>query len=363
MNEANTYPKYMQHLDSLRMFAVLAVLAVLVSHFLGGRLVLPFQVVLPFHWGRLGVLLFFVLSGFLITRILLEARGNSGALRAFVVRRGLRIWPAYFFMLAVLGALGVKSVQINWPWLVTYTTNIAIGFGLTAGSPLGGIAHLWSVAAEEQFYILWPLIVLFVSRKWLQSTVLGLIVCAVIYRISAGSFLGLSWHATAWSLMGVSDCLGFGVLLAIGWHREKLIRMSVWLGWPMLLAMQMVFISVDDPRKYLPYLALGDFAAGLAFFSLVHFAAMGVKGPTRAILNLRPVQYLGKISYGIYLWHLPVLVAYQELWSRNVGVSLSLYSAFFLLTAASVAAAMISWHLLERPINQFKHRIPMPGVR
>src|SRR5262245_34719431 len=139
-------------LDGLR---ALAVLGVLVCHSTDSEWA---------HLGPFGVRLFFVISGFLITRILLEQRGApvGSVLRAFYWRRLGRIAPLYYVALIVYWSFGVPGARELWPWLVTYTSNM-----VDPATPLGFVGHFWSLAVEEQFYLVWPPLVLLLSRRTL----------------------------------------------------------------------------------------------------------------------------------------------------------------------------------------------------
>src|SRR5262249_40880734 len=151
---------YMPQLDGLRAVAVLAVVA---HHTLPGPLV---DALNP---GAAGVRLFFVLSGFLITGILLGCResmaqqGAGQALASFYARRFLRIFPLYYFALAVVLLAGVQEARDGAAWHLAYLSNV---YGVRQGW-LGSLAHFWSLAVEEQFYLVWPALVLSLPRPWL----------------------------------------------------------------------------------------------------------------------------------------------------------------------------------------------------
>lgn len=174
---------YMPQLDALR---AIAVLAVMFHHFVPARAQWPLFAAIPF--GQLGVKLFFVLSGFLITGILLRARSKLGdqpravlsALAGFYARRSLRIFPLYYLVIAVCLVLNVPPVRDELLWLATYTLNLRISY---QGWYPEHVAHFWSLAVEEQFYLLWPWVVLFApSRRpvpdsrtsyWTTTTILA----------------------------------------------------------------------------------------------------------------------------------------------------------------------------------------------
>ena len=153
--------QHMPQLDTLRAFAVTAVL---VHHYFTWA-----------NWGlgaTLGVKLFFILSGFLITGILLRSRDAATAsghkwsslVGRFYVRRFLRIFPLYYFVVAVAATINLEPAREILPWLLTYTLNIYMA---NLGWFVANFAHFWTLAVEEQFYIFWPWIILFAPRNWL----------------------------------------------------------------------------------------------------------------------------------------------------------------------------------------------------
>src|SRR5215218_136502 len=176
---------YRPQLDALRFFAIAGVL---VAHNLDpGQAPWIFS---RFDYAETGVRLFFVLSGFLITGILLGEREAAdaaphrriSAIRRFYARRFLRIFPIYYLTLAVVLVTAVSPARRIWPWLFTYTTNIYAWHRLDWPGPVG---HLWTLAVEEQFYLVWPWFLLFVPRKWILPFLVGLIALAPLYRLFA----------------------------------------------------------------------------------------------------------------------------------------------------------------------------------
>src|ERR1041385_4159129 len=167
--------KYMPQLDALR---ALAVLAVMVHHFLPVDRYIPTDYI---TLGFLAVRLFFVLSGFLITGILLNYRRleRCTALRRFYLRRVLRIFPIYYLTLFIALALQVRSIQQGAFWHLTYLSNYIAGFH---PEWMGPASHFWTLAVEEQFYFVWPFIMLFTPRQHLAKVIIGTIALAVIFR-------------------------------------------------------------------------------------------------------------------------------------------------------------------------------------
>jgi peptidoglycan/LPS O-acetylase OafA/YrhL len=207
----NSTLTYMRQLDGLR---ALAVLAVLIEHYVpktyGIARVIP--------WGTLGVQLFFVLSGFLITGILLKCREISGtfqhpffSLRQFYIRRFLRIFPLYYFVLCMVFLLNVANIRETIFWYMFYLCNIKFAID---GNWAGTLSHFWSLAVEEQFYLFWPFVILCSPRKILNHVViLAILVAPLIKWVMASR--GMNDIAVAVLMPSNLDALGSGSLLAL----------------------------------------------------------------------------------------------------------------------------------------------------
>ena len=333
-------------LDGLRAFAVSAVL---LEHFFWAHYV---SHALP--WGWLGVRLFFVISGFLITSILLECREISEttgipkrrSIRQFYARRALRILPLYYLVLFSAAAIGVAPVRETFPWHATLTSNI--NFALR-GEWLSPVTHLWSLSVEEQFYLVWPWVILFVPRRYLPRVMLGAVGVALLWRmlsVAAGHAPVTTWVATPGSL----DTLGMGSLLAIVRRPpgavytppRRFAGLCLAIGAPLMaltLGLHLAGLSLSSR------LVMSDLAMALSFTWLVSRAADGFGGWGGRLLNLAPVRYLGKISYGVYVYHLFVKLLLPGALVR-IGLSYPGGIAGELLpTATTLAIASASWHL------------------
>jgi peptidoglycan/LPS O-acetylase OafA/YrhL len=317
-------------------------------------------IVVSFHafgWpreGTLGVDLFFVLSGFLITLILLKEHSESGAIRirAFYYRRARRLLPALFTMLApfmVIAAVTASPLVVGLAACLTYTSNILI-----AADPsqpyLPGLIHMWSLAAEEQFYIIWPLLLLLFLRiggaRTAARALIVLLAVAIIYRLVlllqgasiARLYYGPDTHA---------DSLLIGCLAGYFYAFRRLPRIisspraREWsiAGALVLIIVAAVFLADIPPRlAYGTQLVPTLFALVAGVF--VTCAALGGSVVARA-LSLRPLVFLGRISYSLYLWHLPLLVLVFG--GRDGGLR-----SIAAVTAA-VAVAAASRHFIELP--------------
>lgn len=324
---------YMPRLDGIR---ALAVLGVLLIHFIGTP---------ELHWaqtGRIGVRVFFVLSGFLITRILLDYRRQMSvkdAAKAFYWRRFLRLFPAYYLALAVALILGLANVRQEWAWHTLYLSNVLFDVTNDPRHPLG---HLWSLAVEEQFYLIWFAVVVWLPRKYLLPAIVAAVLFAPAFRLGSYLLLGRGLSLP----FAVMDCLGLGAL--IGWASANNPRLFRAFGnWPSLAASSGILLSL---MTFYPEMIVMGSAMALFGACLVALAATPqAKG--LGWLTVKPLLGLGKISYGIYVYHkfLPLIAAHFGL---VIGGPIG--GVFYI--CLSVVAAGASWVLIERPALGLKDR-------
>jgi len=342
-------------LDALRAFAVIAVL---IHHFFPVQRFIPDQFL---TLGLLGVRLFFVLSGYLITGILLEARARPflQSLAQFYTRRTLRIFPIYYLLLLVCCMVGYQPIKSYISWHLCYLSNLLFILHPAAGRPY--TQHLWSLSVEEQFYLVWPLLMLLAPRRWLLKLV-SLVICGSIIWKTAIAFsvrynTGLLGD---WAVFACMDSLGLGAMLALfewdeylaSW-RHKLLRWSVGCGGVIVLLQAAQFISgqrtVFEATSYL--------GVSLVFVWLIGRAADGFGGKLGFLLETRPLLYIGKISYGIYLYHnfMPPIIRFLTTKAGSPvreGIMMATLSV-----VATFALASVSWKMIENPINQLKRKI------
>lgn len=348
-------------LDGLR---ALAVIFVLIQHGFPEDYVL--NRAMP--WGAAGVRLFFVLSGFLITKILLDCRSRGErdpaqrhhSLPVFYARRALRILPVYFFVLAATAILDLPGVRDYWVWLATFTSNFLFA---ALGQWPGFINHLWTLAVEEQFYLVWPFVMVFVPRRALIPVVLATVLSAPLWRAVS---IEMGYNAIATSVITIScfDSLGLGALLAIARDAshgsESLLsylrRGTVFVGVPLLLFVLGLHASGSWPVFYLIF---RDLAMALAFTAMIDRACDGFGGWAGRFLNWRPLRYVGKISYGIYLYHRFIRgILFIMVTEGHLPPPSSHLTRFLRIAITSLIVAALSWHVLEAPINRLKDRFP-----
>lgn len=351
---------YLPQLDGLRAFAVIAVA---ISHWTPEFL----MKVVP--WGT-GVQLFFVLSGFLITGILLRNRpAETGttlgfALKTFYARRVLRIFPLYFGVLALAWLFALGPIREVWPWHVAYLSNFHFAFHGHGPAVNDPFLHLWSLSVEEQFYFFWPLVALVVSRRLLPTILILSIVGSAAFRVMMHDQVESVRYLTPACL----DALAVGGLLA--WRKDTagsagLRQLGWWCfgvgvaGLGFSLALLGRIIDPEAAHR------IGHTFLVIAYGGIVAGAAEGFRGPIGAILLFKPLQYLGKISYGIYVFHYFAPIVLFRI-TQALGVApLPEEAPLTLLayTCFSLAAAALSWHCYEHPLNEQKRRFPYPARR
>jgi peptidoglycan/LPS O-acetylase OafA/YrhL len=318
------------------------------------------------EYGAYGVQLFFVISGFLITGILIDARRDAtasnlpmaGVIRAFYARRALRIFPVYYVTLAIGVVLGVQGMREHLGWNLLYLSNWRIAMD----GEWGAVTHIWSLAVEEQFYLVWPLVVLLLPRRWLPWAIGSMVLIALVTRAVLSGATDMWDDGIGILTPAVLDSLGLGALLALLWRVPcDVDRVVAWIGalavalFAAARASDLLFPSLPDTS------AVTDVWWPLLFVWVIHRTARGVGGPLAHVLTWRPLAYIGTVSYGIYLFHLFV-VPVAEIVERDLGVDLPIpgpgVARFVVVSVISIAAAALSWTFFERPINDQKHRFP-----
>lgn len=304
--------------------------------------------------GWIGVNLFFTLSGFIITRLLLDEELKFGKIswRAFWMRRILRIWPL-FYLIFLIGFVGVPGVAVLRSHAVGLSSIHAPWFGLFLGNwsmirfgPVGSdiVSVLWSVCVEEQFYLFIPIVLSMTGKRGRIAFCLVGITAAVLRRWSLAR-LNVPQYQMTYDSLAQMDGILAGVLLAVlvqsAKVRAQLHRWSktwhVWvLGLATLILISRHHLGHDVPvRRVVDPLVISLFST-----AWVLYAALGARLLAR-VLACRPVVMLGKVSYGLYLWHEVILTTYGR----------DFFSLFLV-----ILTAIGSYYLFERPILLLKKR-------
>lgn len=348
--------KYMPQLDGLRFFAVAGVMV-------GHWLIYPAMSDVGPILASGGVNLFFVLSGFLITQILIDSKMNMDSspgfvLQQFYIRRFLRIFPLYYLVLILGWMAKVPSNNTNFAWFFTYTTNVVAAM---KQGDCGYFTHLWSLAVEEQFYILFPFVVLLIPVKRLPHAFLTMIALGIVSRAALFFFFRNSpYHGwvTYVSTPCCFDAFGLGAMLAYlkTFNPESLKRrLTKFVPYLVVLVGTIgLYFEVHHYGRFSPLLTT-FYRSGLClfFFWVIGKGSFSAfKGVAKQILENRAIVYLGKISYGLYVYHHFMPFVFEKLGFDPTRHSLAMNAGFYFLAAISISA--LSWHLFEKPINGLK---------
>ncbi len=337
-------PARIIELDALR---GMAAVAVLICHLPRG-----------FWFGETGVDLFFVLSGFLITGIILRSLNQPRFLRTFYWRRSLRIFPIYY--LALLGAFGVNLIRSSpgdtagFPFYLLYLQHIHEYWGSATPATDISLGHTWTLAIEEQFYLFWP-VALVLSRRWVTPWLVGLFVVLPI----ALRYLGLPRTV----LFAHTDGLALGALLAWIMLKTEQVKqkkktacyagiaiagfIGYWALWKLT--------SANGDLTGKNYLALNPAISiiSVAYFGLIGFIVCMSGSPSLAVLRNRHLVSIGTISYGLYLYHWIIYEIIDTVikFGGKMGDPLWLD---VIKVGVSFAVAIASWRFIEQPILRFK---------
>jgi peptidoglycan/LPS O-acetylase OafA/YrhL len=353
---AGTAGGYMTQLDGIRAFAVGGVI---LEHWASGMPGTVRSAVAHLDLGGWGVECFFVLSGFLITGILLqakEARGFATAIGHFYGRRALRIFPAYYLVLLVASVASpvMRNVAL---WHALYLGNF---YPLAHGTfaPSGG--HFWSLAVEEQFYLFWPLLVLLAPERRLAQVALALFALGPLTRLVLWLVIGRV-HLSMWTFPTTAlDLLAFGAFLACVRRQrglqltDRFVRRLNRLGIAALLVYLVTFLTLRASGEFVVFARSLE---ALVFGALVLRASFGFTGLRGFVLGNRVVTWLGMVSYGLYLVHPFVPDLYLQALSA-LGLSTRTWGVYFvripLMTLMLLGLVTASFYLWERPVRSYR---------
>jgi peptidoglycan/LPS O-acetylase OafA/YrhL len=329
--------------------------------------------------GWIGVDLFFVISGFLITALLLEARGKEGYFRNFYARRFLRIFPLFyavlavrFFVLPLLGEPLPPHVAQNAPMYWLYASNFVHG-AADASDPFDLIDVSWSLAVEEQFYLVWPFLVMLLPRNWIPRFLVAILGLGIVLRIVA-----LMWGATLEELYFATplrlDGLAVGALVAVAvrtpdWH----VHLRRWAG-PIFLIGSVLLIVLDIKtdglrRTQISTETVGFLLVAIVFGALITLVVMARPGaPVVRALNFMPLRVVGVVSFGLYLIH-QIVAAEVSRFIVDPQQPLGnfqplLIFIIFVGIAAPLAflVALVSWNVYESQWLKLKRFFVQPSV-
>jgi peptidoglycan/LPS O-acetylase OafA/YrhL len=341
----NWLPTYLPELDGVRGLAILWVVLYHCNPRLKGTWLYYTSL-----WGWAGVILFFALSGFLITSILLSTRDRPRYFHNFHARRALRIWPVYILLLVV--------VYLNAPWFIGPSVMDAIKtapwwaylflvqnlFHLALPPAIG---PTWALAIEEQYYFLWAPLVKYLRKPWMLAVVL-------VGALAVSPWLRHGHHAwlTPTHTLIHLDGIALGSLVALGMHTLPLSRRTwLWLGLGSFVAGIWAAATIAGGTAYLD----SALAVGFSGAILALIASTGARNPLNAVLRSGPLAFYGRISYGLYMIHISVFIYFGwfDLRMDPYGTAGNLAVVAFRL-AASTAAATALWYGFESQILKLK---------
>ncbi len=356
--------------DGLRGLAILAVLLFHIKTFMipaGGELAI-------FDFGWAGVDLFFVLSGFLITGILWDSRERGDYFRVFYARRTLRIFPLYFLVLFAIYVVGPAALRAlhrpdvihgliypktqAYAWF--YLLNIAQAFSVPVTVLL---VHFWSLSIEEQFYLVWPLIVRKFTRRRLM------LVCAAMIVVSLPLRIGFYAHGMEWAAYVLTICrmdsLAIGAVIALALRsREEWLFLAK--SAPAVIAVAAFTVALLVWRAPgfdgVWMRTVGISAFGLLFGGSLTLAIHFAPGA----LEWRVLRFFGKYSYSLYAVHQPMIYLLLRGGISFIALARYVHQPWLeatlinaLIIGISVVAALASWHLFEKHFLRLKRAFPV----
>jgi len=341
--------RHLSELDSLRAFAVALTL---LAHWS--------PITIPYAW--YGVDIFFTISGFLITTILInsytsgESENRGKIIGRFMIRRTLRLFPLYYLFLMLFWLARRYLHLYLWqpsftPYCFTYTSNFLFyKIGLDHGSCF---SHLWSLGVEEQFYLFWPWIVLFTPSKYRVAII------SIIISISLG-FYFVCYNDGRVRLLPFANfhTLGGGALLACFYTNQG--RIIAWLKahcnslfYYTFVHLIVVLLLFNKESAF--WRLYREMSLCICTFSIVLVSVYGWKGIVGIITRSKQVQYIGTISYGIYLFHMPIPSLYRLLFSKlHIAFNLPDLVSILVYVVSTIALASLSYRFIETPFLKVK---------
>ena len=349
---------FIPQLDGLR---CIAVGLVIVNHWI------PNAAINVLPNGHLGVNIFFVLSGFLITTNLLYSKQDVAAAKiigqkmigVFFAKRALRIFPVYYLVLILIYLFARGIYESNEAWYFLYASNFLV---FKDQEWQGVLSHFWSLAVEEQFYLVWPFFILWVPFKRLKKFFWAVVILSFLFKAFMIYFSSNKYSAE----LPFSCFYAFGLGGLLSFHlvdKKEHFKISNWMHWAMngffvLIVLDYIYVSGILLKMFFPFYATYLLAA----------TQQGSKGIWIRMLRLPFIRYCGKISYGLYVYHnfIPWLIRnFQGTETKYKiegvawlsGVSFNTWQSQLLNIVLLVSIASLSWFLWEKPINNLKARI------
>jgi len=333
--------QYFQQLDTLRFIAVVLVC---LHHWL------PHHSIESLQLGRIGVELFFVISGFLISRILINLKDKElkrrFILKTFLVRRILRIFPAYYFIVILSYIFNSGHFDKAIKWNLSYTSNF---YMLSIGEFPGIMSHFWTLSVEEHFYLIWPILILFTPKKYLLSTILLSVFLGIgtrigFYILDYPIIYSQIFTLSCFDAFAIGGLMGYFYLLKDSFY-QKVINSNWLLG---ILISCLLLIILND--IYFTTFSLPSYIGFRTVFAVVAVFIIGrsIKSDSK-FLNNKLLRHFGKTSYSMYLFH-----NFVPGFLLGVSFTSNIYLRIVLYFVVLIVASHLSYKLIETPFNFFK---------
>jgi len=322
-----------------------------------------------FFFGWLGVDLFFVLSGFLITDILLKTKNDQNYLRNFYARRVLRIFPLYYLTLLLFiiilpafnNNLNLNYYQDNQLWFWSYLQNWLFIFHPPPPAT-EALSHLWSLAVEEQFYLIWPLVILIFKKPKTLFYLLIVVLVGVIllrfflwtYKIENIAYFNLYTFSRIDGL-----CIG-SMLALLRIINPRIINRYFSFIVLALALLNFIFFLFNRQNQFsFPYLAIAGYTTFAVIFALlVNEGVESENSFINKVFSISLLKFFGKISYGLYIFHWPLYLVirsfFEESWKRNIQFIDASVLISLMASLLGIFIAWLSYRFFESPILSLK---------
>lgn len=352
--------KYFSQLDGLRAFAIIFVM---IGHWISWDT--PNEFVKHAPWGH-GVILFFVLSGYLISNILFEQKEKidtgtatiGESLRTFYFRRFIRIFPIYYILIIYLYNINYSNTREIFPWLITYTSNL---LQCSTGEYVGDFNHFWSLAVEEQFYLIWPFIIFFVENKKIYKVILAFMIISFVSRVSCYIASPKNWMLSAYFTPNLFLPLCLGALLAYAKrYKANLLRLfeNNFLLYGSILIYIICYYFLHYKKGIAAFdMIIDEYLFALAcIFIIAKASSNSFKYLGKTLLEHDIIVFTGKISYGLYIYHLFITKFFWDFLANEYKIGLQSKGAmWFTYFAITFILAIASYYFVERPISKLKN--------
>ncbi|NVO19466.1 MAG: acyltransferase [Bacteroidetes bacterium] len=312
----------------------------------------------------IGVDIFFFISGYLLTYLLVVEKDRFGKVNIpnFYIRRGLRIWPLYFFLVALAPFLVMwlgEKQPVYWP-TIALVNNF---YTMQSHEWSYPFAHFWSICIEEHFYLFWPIIIAFIPSKKLPFAITLLLGFSWCYKLYTYMFLSNNWFELYLHTFSRMDVILLGGLLAVFYIKKPFVFKLHWSTMLMILGVVIILLSFDDMSNFDNI--LNGVARRVVYIVLLGLIMMDLLfNPDRksAIGQFKPLLYLGKVSYGIYMYgNILVLIVIKKVLPLLGHNNIYLY--FLIIFIASLLIPVASYELLEKPFLKLKQRFSLIKTR